>query len=229
MKAIDAAEERFKAAARAADETLSEEHSDLGEQGFSGLAADLDVVEQLLGQARTEMDAAGDGFEQAVEADAQEVERELADTEAKVDAAAAETRREQEEAETQAREDASSFETMGGVFVSSCETLFGEMSAAYDEFDDDVEDAASSLDESVRKSVQAEADEIEAEIGTSLQQPTEAVLDPDAPNYLKQVGAAEEAVRGVIETGQEMEKTVDNLLVCKDVCDLIKETLAQLD
>jgi hypothetical protein len=118
---------------------------------------------------------------------------------------------------------------MGGVFVSSCETLFGEMSAAYDDLDDDVEDAASSLEESVRKSVQAEADEIEAEIGTSLQQPTEAVLEPDAPNYLKQVGAAEEAVRGVIETGQEMEKTVDNLLVCKDVCDLIKETLAQLD
>ena len=228
VKDIDAAEERFKGAAQEAESELDQEHTELSEQGFSGLEADLDVVEEVLKRSNTEMDGSGDAFEQAVGDDGAEVDRELGDTEAKVDEAVGETRREQEEVETQAREDGESFADMGSAFLQACDTLFGEMATSYAGLDGEVQEDAKGLVQSIRNSVKAEAEALQTATGTHLEEPVGAFIDPNAPTYLAQVDVAEAATRGVIATGTELEKTVDNLLVCKDVCEVIKEALAEL-
>jgi DNA repair exonuclease SbcCD ATPase subunit len=225
VEAIDGAEERFNGAAQSAADELDEGHSALSEEGFAGLSSDLDVVEQALKQASTDMDGAGNTFEQAAQADASEVERELDEAEAKVVTATAETQRELQEVEAQAREDGQSFDDMGTAFASACETVFGEIDSSYDELDADVQDDAKGLVESIRKSVQDEAGEIEDAIGTHMKEPCETAVEVDAPVFLAQVEVAEAAVQGVIATGEDMKKTVDNLLVCQDVCDVIKDVL----
>jgi chromosome segregation ATPase len=229
VKDIDRAETRFIDAAQDAGDELDQDHGDLRDQGFVGLAADLDVVEQVLKQAATEMDGSGDSFEGAVQADGTEVARELGEAEAKVETAAASTQNEQKEIETQAGSEGESFGDMGTAFDSAVDTLFDGIETGYDSLDDEVEDAAKSFVDMVRAAVKAEATEIEAEIGTEIQQPTAAVLDPAAVTYLAHVVVAEAAVGAVIETGEAMEKTVDNLMVCKDVCDTIRETLAAME
>ena len=228
IKAIDAAEERFGTALKSATDDLEEGHSDLKDRGFSGLASDLDAVEQALKQAGTDMDGSGNTFEQAVQADGAEVEKELDEAEAKVDAAAGETRRELQEVTTRASEDGDSFDGMGTTLAAACESVFGAMESAYDELNSDVQDDMKGMVNSIRGTVKMEAGEIEEEVGTKMTQPTDAIEDTDVPTFLAQAGVADAAVQGVIATGAEMEKTVDNLLVCQEVCDTIKDTLAAM-
>jgi hypothetical protein len=117
---------------------------------------------------------------------------------------------------------------MGTTRASACETVFGAMESAYDELDGDVQEEMKGLADSIRGSIKTEADEIEEEVGTQLTQPTDTIKETDVPTFLAQVDVADAAVKGVIATGEEMEKTVDNLLVCQQVCDVIKDVLAAL-
>jgi chromosome segregation ATPase len=228
IKDIDAAEARFGTALKSAGDDLDEGHADLKDRGFSALASDLDVVEQVLQQADKDMDTSGNTFEKAVHTDGAEVDKELDETEGKVNQAAGETRRELEEVKAKAGEHAESFDGMATALAAACETVFGDVEGDYGDLDGDVRDDVKGMVESIRKSAKEEADEIEEEVGTQMTQPTATIVDTDVPTFLAQADVAEAAVKGVIATGAEMEKTVDNLLVCKEVCDVIKDTLAAM-
>jgi hypothetical protein len=225
VQSIDAAETRFEQAANTAETALDENMGTLREEGFSVLAADLDVVEQGLNDDKTATEAAVDTFESGVQGEGQEFQQALADTGTKVDEAITATATEQTEIVAKSDESTATFATAGAEFDQECATVYEGEETHYGQVAAAVAADAKTFVDMVRDEIKGAADAVQAEITSQLEDPVDTLLEVDAEFYLTELDVVAAFIGTVQDTGTKLDPIVTNLETCQDVCDVIQQVL----